>query len=140
MATRWQRPTVDTKLHIDMTWWEENNRDIRVYIRELLCDECRAECLDYQDQQYVDAIDDQTGEVHRVDGLWHCLRTCCGSKPGYIAPDAPIVDAAFRTFLANGNEPLSPRELHASLGHPSPSMLLQVFTRGPVYMGIRPVR
>ena len=43
MPGKWQRPTVDTKFHIDMTWWQESGRDIRIYMREMLCEDCRAE-------------------------------------------------------------------------------------------------
>jgi hypothetical protein len=140
MLAKWQRPTVDTKLHIDMTWWQESGRDMRVYIRELLCEECQAEYANYQNQQEIDWVDEQTGEVKRVDGMWHCLRTCCSSKPDYISPDTPIVDAVFRTFLANGNEPLSAKELYEIVGRRPPAFLLRVLTGGPIYMGIRPVR
>jgi hypothetical protein len=140
MPGKWQRPTIDTKLHIDMTWWRENGRDIRVYMRELLCEECHAEYSDYLNQQDIDWVDEQTGEVKRVDGVWHCLRTCCSGKPDYISPDTPIVDAVFRTFLANGNEPLSSRELYELIGRRPPEFLLRVLTAGQIYMGIRPVR
>ena len=140
MAAKWQRPTVDTKFHIDVTWWQENNRDMRVYVREALCDECREAYKDYQDVGEIDAIDEQTAEVRRVDGLTHVLRTCCSLKPGYITPTTPVVDAIFRTFLANGNQPLSVNELYELLDRRPPALILRMLTAGTVYMGIRPVR
>jgi hypothetical protein len=140
MAARWSRPTVDTKFHIDMGWWdEEEGRDIRVYIREALCDECKAALGDAQDLQDVDWVDDETAEVQRVDALWHSIRTCCSLKRNYITPESPVVDAVFRTFLANGNKPLTMRELYELLDRRPPQQLLRIFTVGQVYMGIRPV-
>lgn len=138
MAARWHRPTVDTKFHIDMRWWEESNRNIRVYMREALCDECRND-FDGGDAGEIDWVDEQTGEVTRVDGLVHALRTCCSMKPGYITPSTPIIDAVFRTFLANGNRPLSVRELYELLDRRPPEVLLRMLTAGQIYMGIRPV-
>jgi hypothetical protein len=141
MAARWHRPTVDTKFHIDMTWWENSNRDIRVYMQDMLCDECRDEFADdYRTKQEIDWVDDLTGEVMRVDGLWHALRTCCATKPSYINPNTTIIDAVFRTFLANGNKPLTVKELYERLNRRPPEVLLRILTAGNVYMGIRPVR
>lgn len=139
MALTWQRPTVETKFHIDMEWWEENQRDIRVYIRDMLCPECRLAYADAASPSEVDWIDEETGEVTRVDSLWHSLRTCCSKRPNYITPNMPIVEAVFRTFLANGNKPLSVNELYELLDRRPPQMILRILTAGPVYMGIRPV-
>ena len=140
MSASWQRPTVDTKFHIDFEWWRQQKRDIHVYMRELLCDECRAAYSSHKGEPEVDWIDEETGEVTQVDGLWHSLRTCCSTKPGFITPDIPILDAIFRTFLANGNQPLSVNELYEKLDHRPPATLLRMLTAGPVYLGIRPVR
>lgn len=140
MALRWQRPTVDTKFHIDMGWWQANDRDIRIYMRDVLCDECKTLYAEsYRDSDKVDWVDGQTGEVSRVDGLWHCFRSCCGLKPGYISPSTPIIDAIFLTFLANGNEPLSIVELYERLDRRPPATLLRILTAAKVYMGLRPL-
>jgi len=138
MVARYQRPTVDTKFHIDMRWWEANDLNIRVYMREALCDDCRND-FENADSGEIDWVDGQTGEVTRVDGLVHALRTCCSMKPSYITPSTPIVDAVFRTFLANGNQPLSVRELYELLDRRPPEVLLRTLTAGPIYMGIRRV-
>jgi len=140
MAAKWQRPTIDTKFHIDYDWWTANQRDIRVFMREALCEECRHVYEGIQDPGEIDSVDEQTGEVQRVDGLLHTLRTCCSLKPDYISPTTPVVDAVFRTFLANGNTPLSVQELYEILDRRPPATLLRILTGGEVYMGIRPVR
>lgn len=139
MALTWQRPTVETKFHIDMEWWEENHRDIRVYILDMLCPECRLAHPTVDNTSEVDWVDEETGEVTRVDSLWHSLRTCCSKRPNYITPDMPIIEAVFRTFLANGNKPLSVKELYELLDRRPPEVILRILTAGTIYMGIRPV-
>ena len=139
MRLRWQRSTVDTKFHIDLDWWVRNDRDIRVHLRDLLCDECKSRYFDaFLSLGEIDWVDLETGEVTSVDGLWHSLRTCCGSKAEYLTPNTPVIDAVFRTFLANGNEPLSINELYELLDRRPPATLLRILTAGDVYMGLRP--
>jgi len=140
MAAKWHPPMVETRFHIDMDWWRENHRDIRVYLKEILCDQCRADYGDQREVEEIDWVDGQTGEVVRVDALWHCLRTCCSLKQEYISPTTPVIDAIFRTFLANGNKPLSVNELYEILDRRPPAVLLRILTKGPVYMGIRPIQ
>ena len=141
MALKWQRPTVNSRFHIDMDWWREANRDIRVYIRDMLCEECHSGFTDdYRGLENIDWVDEQTAEIARVDGLWHSLRTCCRLKAGYITPSTPIVEAVFRTFLGNGNRPLSIVDLYERLDRRPPETLLRILTSGRIYMGIRPVR
>jgi hypothetical protein len=133
------RPSVDTKFHIDFSWWAKQNKDIRVFMRELLCPESLEAAAAAPDKQLVDMVDPETAEVTRADALWEAIRACCSLKPGYIAPDTPILDGIFRVFLANGNQPLSIRELHERLDKRPPDVILRLLTRGQVYMGIKPV-
>jgi len=139
MARKWRRPTVDTQFHIDMSWWRDNDRDMRVYLRELLCDECAPDFATGNAQEEIDWVDEQTGEVQRVDGLLHAIRTCCSLKPDYISPSTPVIDAVFRTFVANGNEPLTINELYEILDRRPPATLLRILTANRVYMGIKPI-
>jgi hypothetical protein len=138
MAVKWQRPGVNTPFRIDLEWWQKNNRDIRVYMREILCEDCRASYGNMDTQEQIDWVDELTGEITAVDALWHSLRTCCGLKQGYIAPNTPVIDAVFRTFLANGNKPMTIQELYELLDRRPPETLLRILTTGPIYMGIRP--
>ena len=135
---RWLRPTVDTKFHIDLDWWHRQNRDIQVYLRQSLCEECRSAYEQMQELGEVDSVDPETGEVRREDALWSALRTCCSTKPDFITDSTPIIDGIFLTFVANGNEPLSPKELHEQLDRRPAETILRMLTGGQVYLGIRP--
>jgi len=134
----WVKPTVDTKFHIDSDWWEEEGRKFRVYLLSHLCNECQERYKNYQEAELVDWIDPDTAEVTQVDGLWHSLRVCCSLKPDYINEHTPLTTAIFRTFLANGNEPLSPSELQKLLHKPA-GTILRTIGGFRVYNGIKPV-
>lgn len=136
---KWQRPTIDTKFHIDLEWWKRQNRDIRIILGQSLCQECREAYADMKELGELDSVDMETGEVVREDALWGMLRSCCGAKPDYISANTPIIDSIFLTFAATGNKPLSPRELHERLDRRPPETILRMLTGGQVYLGIRPV-
>jgi hypothetical protein len=135
---KWVKPTEDTRFHIDFDWWEAEDRDFRVHLLTHLCEECQGRYADYKEAKVIDWIDANTAEVTRVDGLWHALRICCSTKPDYINQLTPLATAIFRTFLANGNEPLSSVELGAQLGRP-PGRILRTIGGFRVYNGIKPV-
>jgi hypothetical protein len=136
---KWVRPTIDTKFHIDFDWWEEEDRNFRVHLLSHLCSECQERYRNYEEAELIDWIDADTAEVTQVDGLWHSLRTCCSQKPDYTNEHTPLTTAIFRTFLANGNEPLTPLELQERL-HRSAETILRTIGGIRVYNGIKPVR
>jgi len=131
------RPTLDTRFHIDFGWWEKAERDWEVYLRSHLCDVHRAAYADLETSSVVDSVDPVTAEVTRVPGIRHIVITHCSQQPDYITPQTTLVHAVFRVFLANGNTPLSSRQLAEQLGRQAPTILKTL--SGPrVYKGIRP--
>lgn len=135
----WTRPTVDTKFHIDFDWWAQQGRNFRVQLLSHLCSECRRRFQDYREAELIDWVDEETAEVTRVDGLWHALRTCCSGKDDYVTELTPLTAAVFRTFLANGNEPLSPNELAQRIHRPAET-ILRTIGGIRVYDGIKPYK
>ena len=133
------RPTVNTKFHIDFAWWERQNRDIRVFMRELLCPECQQGIAAQANGQMVDMVDAETAEVVQVDAAWEAIRACCSHRPEYLTPETPLLEGIFRILLANGNKPLSVLELYERLDKRPPETILRMLTMGQIYMGIRPV-
>jgi hypothetical protein len=132
------RPTLETKFHIDYDWWESNNRNFRLYLRDQLCDECRERFSNHVDTENVDWVDPDTGEVRQTDALRECLRTRCANDPEYINERLPLVAACFRVYLANNNAPLSPNELNQLLPWRSADTILKVLRGDQNYLGIRP--
>lgn len=134
----WVRPTLSTKFHIDADWWEEKDQNFRIHLLSHLCADCQARYRNYQEAELIDWIDAESGEVSQVDGLWHSLRVCCSLRPDYVNETTPLTTAVFRTFLANGNEPLTPRELADKIGRPA-GTILRTIGGFQVYHGIKPV-
>jgi len=132
------RPTVDTKFHIDFSWWDKQNKNVRVLLVEHLCEECRENIGSVSEPKIVDMVDPVTAEVSKVDAVWEAVRACCSTKPDYLTSETPLIDSIFRVFLANGNQPLSAQELYERLDKRPPEVILRVLTKGTVHLGIRP--
>jgi hypothetical protein len=131
------KPTIHTHFHIDFDWWQQRDRDWRVYLYHLLCP-AHQEMFAGQSTDYmVDWIDPTTAEVQQVDGLQHVLIKHCAKEVGFITEHTALVDAVFRVFLANGNLPMTPVELAEQLGR-SPETILRTLASGHVYRGLRP--
>lgn len=132
------KPTLQTRFHIDFDWWVQNDRDWRVYLRSYLCPEHQESFANTGSDDMVDWIDPETAEVTQVDGLQHVLISHCARTDDFITDRTALVDAIFRTFLANGNTPLTPIELADQLGRP-PGTILRMLSGGArVYKGLRP--
>jgi hypothetical protein len=135
---KWVKPTTRTKFHIDFEWWDENERNFRIHLLSHLCSDCQEKYRSYEEAELVDWIDVATAEVTQVDGLWHSLRTCCSLRPDYVNERTPLTTAVFRTFLANGNAPLTSAELSDHVGRPS-ATILRTIGGLKIYHGIKPV-
>jgi hypothetical protein len=133
------RPDTKTLFHIDLTWFEKNNRDLRQEMHGVLCDECRAHYPSAADARVVDRVHPQTGEVTRADAFWECIVDHCALKPGFITPATPLTSALFRALLANGNQPLTPEQLHKRVGKSSPAAILKLLVGSAIENGIVPV-
>lgn len=134
---RFARPTLETRFHIDYDWWDKSDRNLRVYLRSHLCAEHRAQYAESMaDSEEIDWIDPQTAEVKRLDGLRLQMLMHCSQQPDFIAPHTSVVDAAFRIFLTNNNEPLSARELGEKINR-DPELILKTLGGKQVYQGLR---
>lgn len=136
--SRLVRPTMDTQYHIDYDWWDKSGRDLQVYLRSHLCPEHQEAFADAGETVTVDHVDPETGEVTQLAGIQHILISHCAQLSGYITPQTSVVNAIFRVFLANGNQPQTVEELGERLGRPART-LLRLLSGHRVYKGIRPV-
>lgn len=130
------KPSLQTCFHIDFDWWKKSDRDWRVYLYNYLCKEHQNTFSSQGETVLVDWVDPQTAEVQRVDGLQHVLITHCATQEEFITQQTALVDAVFRTFLANGNQPLTADQLSQILGKPAQTILRTL--SGNVMQGIRP--
>jgi hypothetical protein len=132
------KPALDTPFHIDYEWWERQDMQIGIELRNHLCPEHQAIFSEHFDTKEIDWVDKKTGEVTKVDGLQHVLQAHCSKRPDYISDDLSLVDAVFRVFLANGNEPLTSEKLGDITGRPA-ERILSTLSGLRVYKGIRPI-
>ena len=130
------KPTLDTKFHIDYSWWERSSEDLRTYLLSHLLPEQRERLSQNDEERVVDYVDPDTGEVFKLDELGLAIQIAA-EDPNFINPQTSMVDSIFRVFLANGNVPLSPRELAYHTGRPA-SVILKTLSGARVYKGIRP--
>ena len=131
------KPTLDTPFHIDFSWWRQNDREWRVFLRGLLGEEKEAELADLNLEERVDWVDPNTGEVSQVDVLQYLLSTYY-TQQGDQEGGTSLIESIFRAYLKNGNSPLSSRQLGEALGRP-PQTILRTLAGMRVYRGIRPV-
>jgi hypothetical protein len=134
------KPTLQTKFHIDFEFWDRQSRDWRVYLMSHLCPEHKEAFADYVDGELIDYVDAETAEVQQVDAVQHTLRTHCAQLPDFLTQHTSLVDAVFRVFIANGNQPLTPEELAEKIRRPGQGYTILRTLSGPrVYKGLRPV-
>ncbi len=131
------KPTIHTRFHIDFDWWQQNDRDWRVYLRNYLCPEHQEKFANVDIFDQVDWVDPETAEVQRVDGLQHILITHCAKQNTFVTQQNTLVNSVFRLLLANGNTPLTPDELSEELGRDG-TIILRTISGPRVYKGLRP--
>jgi hypothetical protein len=133
------KPTSQTPFHIDFNWWQQNESDWRIYLLSCLCPEHQLAYSNLRVDESIDWIDPETAEVQHVDALQHTLITHCAQREDFLTDYTALVDAVFRTLLANGNSPMSPLELEKQLGRPA-DIILRTLAGPRVYKGLRPVQ
>ncbi|MCL4269816.1 MAG: hypothetical protein KJZ72_09735 [Anaerolineales bacterium] len=133
------KPNARTPFHIDFEWWKQNERDWQVFLRSLLCAEHQEAFAEIEEGELIDWIDPETAEVKPVDGVQHALMSHCAQLPEFLNERTAVVEAIFRTFLANGNVPMSAEELGKRLGRSS-DVILKTIAGPRVYRGLRPIQ
>ncbi|KXK12072.1 MAG: hypothetical protein UZ14_CFX002002425 [Chloroflexi bacterium OLB14] len=133
------KPNTKTPFHIDFEWWQQHERDWHVFLRSFLCEEHQQTFAEVEEGEAIDWIDPETAEVKQVDGVQHALISHCALLPEFLSERTTLVEAVFRTFLANGNIPMSTEELGKRLGKPADT-ILRTLAGARVYRGLRPTQ
>ncbi len=135
-ASLLKRSTEETKFYVDYEWWEKSELDLKSYLFTRLPIEEDA-TLEI-DTDEVDLVDENTGEVYRVDGFQYMVKAYFNQLPEDFATRTSLVDAVFCVLLANANQPLPAKEIAQRVHRPVDTILKTI--GGPkVYQGIRPV-
>jgi hypothetical protein len=109
------------RFFIDLQWYDNNNRSFRVMAQRRFCSSCQKK-IGTEQQERVPAVDPKTGrvvfEMRNVPfgaNPMSVIRTCCSKQRGFITSDTPLLEALFRVFLANGNQPADAERLREQL-------------------------
>jgi hypothetical protein len=101
-----------TRYFIDRTWFDENNLSFEDLLRERMCDACIARGGEVVEERFT-AFDKKTGRMSfemRSMPYGHnpmkVIREDCSKRKGFITPDMPTLEAIFRIYLANANQPM----------------------------------
>lgn len=132
------KPTLETPYHIDFAWWRQSDREWRVYLRTLLGPEREAILDALEGDEMVDWVDADTAEVHQVEAIQYLLMAHFAENEELAGEGTSLVEAMFRTFLKNGNEPMNAEQLAAALDRPA-NTILRTLSGARIYRGIRPV-
>jgi hypothetical protein len=132
------KPSIQTPFHIDFDWWEQNDRDWHVFLRSLLCSEHQQVFNDVQEDSLIDWIDPLTAEVKQVDGIQHALMSHCAQQPDFVNAQTSVVEAVFRIFLVNGNQPMNSVDMAKRLNR-SAEIILRTLSGARIYRGLRPL-
>jgi hypothetical protein len=142
------------RYYIDTTWFDENALSFLDIVRSRMCESCR-ERLGEETEERQPVFDRQAGrmsfEVRQVAygaNPLKVIRECCSRKKNYIQQDMSTLEAVFRIFLANGNQPMPLEHVREQLQEWCPGggcqwilltdeQLERVLSRD-AYYGIRP--
>jgi len=87
----------------------------------------------------IDWVDSKTAEVKQVDGIQHAIMSHCARRPEFVTEQTAMVEAVFRLFLTNDNQPMTSEELGEHLHRP-PMTILRTLSGPRVYKGLRPLQ
>lgn len=132
------KPTLNTKFHIDFSWWEKQGQNLAAFLRNHACSSCQDQIEDSRGQMF-DWVSPETGEVHQINILWYIISTQCGDDSTYVDPRVPLTSAIFRAFILNNNIPLTPIEIYEKIQKKSPETILRTIGARRTYKGIKPV-
>ena len=136
---KYVKPILDTKFHIDFSWWQKKGQNLRAHLESHICEECKDSLHGPDQDEVIDWVDPDTGEVFQINMLWYIICTHCSQDPSFIDERTPLTTAIFRVFIANNNTPLTPTEIHQVLQKKTPELILRTIGGRQVYQGIRAV-
>ena len=103
----------EVRYFIDPQWYEEHGLVFATVAQARLCPSCSTKLGTFVEERYP-VIDPKTKRVtfeyRRVPYAANPLpiiRDCCSRARDYIGPETPLLEAIFRVFLANGNQPMT---------------------------------
>ncbi len=100
--------------YVDQNWYEANGLSFHDVILARMCEACQARAAagEVAEERYTEydpktrRAFQRTRQVPFASNPIKRIREDCSAKKGYISPDMPTLEAVFRNYLANGNQPM----------------------------------
>jgi len=107
-----ERPTIP--FYIDQQWYDAQSLSFHDLVLSRMCETCQARTAAGEEEEERHTVYDSktrraSFQVRRVPFASNPIkriREDCSAKKGYILPDMPTLEAVFRIYLANGNQPM----------------------------------
>ncbi len=103
----------ERKYFVDPQWYEERGLSFTNVAQGRLCASCQAKLGTVEVKRFP-TVDPKTKrvtfemrEVPYASQPLQVIREDCSRSRDYITPETPLLEAIFRVFLANGNQPMS---------------------------------
>ncbi len=99
------------RYYIDEKWFTIHNKSFRTVAQTRMCPQCRKK-LGTEVQERVPTVDGRGRVVYEMRSVPFAsnplseIRKHCSKEGGYLTSETPILEALFRVFLANGNQPV----------------------------------
>ncbi len=146
-------PAEEARFFVDPQWYEEHGISFSTVAQARLCGSCSMKLGTFIEERFP-VVDPKTKRVvfenRRVPYAANPLpiiRDCCSKSRDYITHETPLLEAIFRVFLANGNQPMTVATLRehlltylpevAALRSEYPTQLLERMIRGDRAYGLR---
>jgi hypothetical protein len=107
-----QVETEAPRYFIDTTWYDENGLSFDLIVQARMCEACR-DRIGEQIEERQPVFNRKSGrmsfELHTTTygaNPIKVIRECCAKRKNFITQDMPTLEAVFRVFLANGNQPM----------------------------------
>src|SRR4051812_734892 len=107
-----ERPSIP--FYIDQQWYDTQNLSFHDLVLSRMCETCQARTAAGEEEEERHTVYDaktrrasfQVRRVPFASNPIKRIREDCSAKKGYILPDMPTLEAVFRIYLANGNQPM----------------------------------
>lgn len=144
----------ETRYHIDTDWYKQHGKSFETMAQSRMCPSCTRK-LGTEVEERVPVADKKSGkvifELKKVpfgSNPFVIFRDCCAKRKDFITSSTPVLEAIFRLFLANANQPLTVEDIYQRLeewasyaqhGHFLSTQLLKRLLDRDSRYGIRPV-
>ena len=100
-----------SRYFIDEKWFTAHNKSFRAVAQTRMCPSCRKN-IGTEVQERVPTVDARGRVVYEMRSVPFAsnplseIRKHCSKESSYLTAETPVMEALFRVFLANGNQPI----------------------------------